>query len=113
MQTCNCFLHYSFSLYLQSVGVGNEAKEDVSQEKSKLGLGEIYAEQFLKQSASFDAKASQQEKETDLMVLHFQKVDFKCPTGAIEDACSITYSPLFSFNYFHPSPCSSMLIYCC
>ena len=47
---------------------------DVSQEKSKLGLGEIYAEQFLKQSANFDANASKQEKEVNIMILHFQKV---------------------------------------
>lgn len=47
---------------------------DVSQEKSKLGLGEIYAEQFLKQSANFDANASKQEKEVNAMILHFQKV---------------------------------------
>lgn len=47
---------------------------DVSQEKSKLGLGEIYADQFLKKSANYDANASKLEKDADAMIGHFQKV---------------------------------------
>jgi hypothetical protein len=54
--------------------VPGDGPDDVSQEKSKLGLGEIYAEQFLKQSANFDATASKQEKEVTAMIMHFQKV---------------------------------------
>jgi hypothetical protein len=46
----------------------------VSQEKSKIGLGEIYADQFLKQSANFDANASKQEQDVNVMIQHFQKV---------------------------------------
>lgn len=54
--------------------VAEREDPNLSQEKSHLGLGEIYAEQFLKQSANFDAKATKDEEDANLMIAHFQKV---------------------------------------
>ena len=51
-----------------------ESVLNVSQERNKVGLGEIYAEEFLKQSANFDANAAKRKTETNDMITHFQKV---------------------------------------